>query len=274
MSTSTSLCENFYTINWTAMGTATEYASWYVKLVQVRILKNPEIRLIDFGSTTFDHEHHSSIVQTRHYRAPEVFCLWNVGFFEYSRFQVILELGWDQSCDVWSVGCIIFELAMVGTFYLLKHHNPWADRSWYYLDSKYHSEKSWSWLVLNNSHSEIIHLILHTQGFMLFDTHSSVEHLAMMEVVKLSWISLKSKTQLWLQRVLGPLPVKMVERSKLKYFSKVRSAIIREVDSSRTKCFDYPLIYIPWLVSIWISSFRASLSGMRTVAQVVMFGGR
>ena len=39
---------------------------------QVRILKNPEIRLIDFGSTTFDHEHHSSIVQTRHYRAPEV----------------------------------------------------------------------------------------------------------------------------------------------------------------------------------------------------------
>jgi len=102
---------------------------------KVRILKNPEIRLIDFGSTTFDHEHHSSIVQTRHYRAPEV----------------ILELGWDQSCDVWSVGCIIFELAM---------------------------------------------------GFMLFDTHSSVEHLAMME------------------RVLGPLPVKMVERSKLKYFSK------------------------------------------------------
>ena len=39
---------------------------------KVRILKNPEIRLIDFGSTTFDHEHHSSIVQTRHYRAPEV----------------------------------------------------------------------------------------------------------------------------------------------------------------------------------------------------------
>ena len=39
---------------------------------KVRILKNPEIRLIDFGSTTFDHEHHSTIVQTRHYRAPEV----------------------------------------------------------------------------------------------------------------------------------------------------------------------------------------------------------
>jgi len=39
-------------------------------------------------------------------------------------------------------------------------------------------------------------------GFMLFDTHSSLEHLAMME------------------RVLGTLPPKMLEKSKLKYFSK------------------------------------------------------
>ena len=42
------------------------------RLGKIRVLKNPEIRLIDFGSTTFDHEHHSTIVQTRHYRAPEV----------------------------------------------------------------------------------------------------------------------------------------------------------------------------------------------------------
>ena len=61
----------------------------------LRLLRNPEIRLIDFGSATFDHEHHSTIVSTRHYRAPEV----------------ILELGWGAPCDVWSVGCIVFELA-------------------------------------------------------------------------------------------------------------------------------------------------------------------
>ncbi|CAK5078777.1 unnamed protein product [Meloidogyne enterolobii] len=52
------------------------------------------VRLIDLGSATFDHEHHSTIVSTRHYRAPEV----------------ILELGWAQPCDVWSIGCIMFEL--------------------------------------------------------------------------------------------------------------------------------------------------------------------
>ena len=52
---------------------------------------------------------------------------------------------------MWSVGCIIFELAM---------------------------------------------------GFMMFDTHSSHEHLAMME------------------RILGQIPPKMAEKTKLKYFSK------------------------------------------------------
>lgn len=57
-------------------------------------MKSTDIRLIDFGSATFDHEHHSTIVSTRHYRAPEV----------------ILELGWAQPCDVWSIGCIMFEL--------------------------------------------------------------------------------------------------------------------------------------------------------------------
>lgn len=37
-----------------------------------RKVKNAAVRLIDLGSATFDHEHHSAIVSTRHYRAPEV----------------------------------------------------------------------------------------------------------------------------------------------------------------------------------------------------------
>uniref|UniRef100_A0A224YJE0 dual-specificity kinase n=1 Tax=Rhipicephalus zambeziensis TaxID=60191 RepID=A0A224YJE0_9ACAR len=67
----------------------------------VRRVKDTSIRLIDFGSATFDEEHHSTIVSTRHYRAPEV----------------ILELGWSQSCDVWSVGCILFELYLGVTLF-------------------------------------------------------------------------------------------------------------------------------------------------------------
>lgn len=37
-----------------------------------REVKSSDMRLIDFGSATFDHEHHSTVVSTRHYRAPEV----------------------------------------------------------------------------------------------------------------------------------------------------------------------------------------------------------
>ncbi|XP_024031644.1 serine/threonine-protein kinase AFC3 isoform X1 [Morus notabilis] len=80
-------------------------SSEYVKLpgykrvsteeMQYRFLpKSSAIKLIDFGSTAFDNQNHSSIVSTRHYRAPEV----------------ILGLGWSYPCDMWSIGCILVEL--------------------------------------------------------------------------------------------------------------------------------------------------------------------
>ena len=34
--------------------------------------KSSAIKLIDFGSTTFEDQDHSYVVSTRHYRAPEV----------------------------------------------------------------------------------------------------------------------------------------------------------------------------------------------------------
>ncbi|NWI31579.1 CLK1 kinase, partial [Sula dactylatra] len=58
-----------------------------------RTLKNLDIKVVDFGSATYDDEYHSTLVSTRHYRAPEV----------------ILALGWSQPCDVWSIGCILIE---------------------------------------------------------------------------------------------------------------------------------------------------------------------
>uniref|UniRef100_A0A673MID8 dual-specificity kinase n=1 Tax=Sinocyclocheilus rhinocerous TaxID=307959 RepID=A0A673MID8_9TELE len=58
-----------------------------------RTLKRLDVKVVDFGNATYDHEHHTSVVSTRHYRAPEV----------------ILELGWNQACDVWSLGCILIE---------------------------------------------------------------------------------------------------------------------------------------------------------------------
>uniref|UniRef100_A0A1A8D1W3 dual-specificity kinase n=1 Tax=Nothobranchius kadleci TaxID=1051664 RepID=A0A1A8D1W3_NOTKA len=41
------------------------------KKCKERRIKDTTVRLVDFGSATFDHEHHSAVISTRHYRAPE-----------------------------------------------------------------------------------------------------------------------------------------------------------------------------------------------------------
>jgi len=62
----------------------------------VRVIRDCSIKLIDFGSATFEQERKTRIVATRHYRPPEV----------------IMELTWSHPCDVWSIGCIMFEWYM------------------------------------------------------------------------------------------------------------------------------------------------------------------
>lgn len=52
------------------------------------------IKIIDFGSALFENMWHSHLIQTRHYRAPEV----------------VLCMRWSFPVDMWSVGCIILEL--------------------------------------------------------------------------------------------------------------------------------------------------------------------
>ncbi|CAN6623661.1 dual specificity protein kinase Kns1p [Trichomonascus vanleenenianus] len=59
-----------------------------------KVLRNTSIHLIDFGSAIFNDEHHSGVVSTRHYRAPEI----------------VLGVGWSFPCDIWSLGCILVEL--------------------------------------------------------------------------------------------------------------------------------------------------------------------
>lgn len=112
---------------------------------QKHILKNPDIRLIDFGSATFSNEFHSSVVSTRHYRAPEIILgeLWRGVVRQVERTLTTQSLpftprvppaglGWSFPCDMFSVGCILVEFFT---------------------------------------------------GDALFQTHDNLEHLAMMEVV-------------------------------------------------------------------------------------------
>eukprot|EP00697_Spironema_sp_BW2_P016510 gnl/Spiro4/7771_TR4089_c0_g2_i1.p1 gnl/Spiro4/7771_TR4089_c0_g2~~gnl/Spiro4/7771_TR4089_c0_g2_i1.p1 ORF type:complete len:397 (+),score=73.04 gnl/Spiro4/7771_TR4089_c0_g2_i1:287-1477(+) len=59
-----------------------------------KVPASTDIKLIDFGSATYNSHHHTHVVSTRHYRAPEV----------------ILGLGWTYPCDSYSVGCILVEM--------------------------------------------------------------------------------------------------------------------------------------------------------------------
>lgn len=61
----------------------------------IRIVNRTDIRLIDFGCAVGDEVPHSFTVSNRYYRAPEV----------------ILNFNWSHPVDVWSIGCILFELS-------------------------------------------------------------------------------------------------------------------------------------------------------------------
>jgi len=61
---------------------------------RLRVPLSTDIKLIDFGSATFEHRYHTTVVSTRHYRAPEV----------------IMGMGWSYPCDIWSIACILIQL--------------------------------------------------------------------------------------------------------------------------------------------------------------------
>lgn len=60
-----------------------------------QVMRAPDIRIVDFGNACWTNKHFTDDIQTTQYRAPEV----------------IIRTGYGTPCDVWSVACILFELA-------------------------------------------------------------------------------------------------------------------------------------------------------------------
>jgi len=52
------------------------------------------VKIADLGNACWTHHHFTSLIQTRQYRSPEV----------------IVGLGYASSADVWSLGCMLYEL--------------------------------------------------------------------------------------------------------------------------------------------------------------------
>lgn len=69
------------------------------------------IKIVDYGNACWEHKHFTDDIQTRQYRAPEV----------------ILGAGYNQRADIWSLACLIFELA-TGDFLYDPHSGKDYDR--------------------------------------------------------------------------------------------------------------------------------------------------
>ncbi|KAK2949131.1 putative serine/threonine protein kinase [Blattamonas nauphoetae] len=105
------------------------YARTKLGAASIFVPLEPQLKIIDFGSATYEHKHHSSVICTRPYRPPEV----------------ILGFHWSYPADIWSAGCILVELF---------------------------------------------------NGQTLFQTHDSLEHIALME------------------RILGPFPLSFAGKTR------------------------------------------------------------
>ncbi|KAL5183667.1 Serine/threonine-protein kinase AFC2 [Glycine soja] len=105
-----------------------------------RVPKSSAIKVIDFGSTTYEREDQNYIVSTRLLKLSlvyntyckccgknaclTVFCMLTHDNHEKGYMQAkvdfgndVLGLGWSYPCDIWSVGCILVELCTGGALF-------------------------------------------------------------------------------------------------------------------------------------------------------------
>merc|ERR1719412_2402154 len=72
---------------------AAGYKEKEIQMLNVEVPTDARLKVIDFGSALFENRWHNHLVQTRHYRAPEV----------------VLGMRWSFPIDIWSIGCIMLE---------------------------------------------------------------------------------------------------------------------------------------------------------------------
>lgn len=75
-----------------------------------KLTQYPKVKVADLGNACWTFKHFTDDIQTRQYRAPEV----------------ILGLKWNYTVDIWSMACMVFELATGDLLFEPKsggHHN-------------------------------------------------------------------------------------------------------------------------------------------------------
>lgn len=156
-----------------------------------RRINDTTVRLVDFGSATFDHEHHSAVISTRHYRAPEVIlgkrCWFKPG--SNQDLSVLFSSVWSfgplmLSCRVglesplWCVEYWLHPVWILWRLYTVPGH---VCVYTYIITACVKVGWTWIYWLLQYIYSQ---------------THDNKEHLAMME------------------RIQGPVPQRMIQGSR------------------------------------------------------------
>lgn len=91
--------------------TAIARASQQHDLKDINVLMSSRAVVVDLGNACWTHKHFSEDIQTRQYRAPEV----------------LIGHSYDTSADMWSLGCMVFEL-LTGDLLFDPREGPNYDR--------------------------------------------------------------------------------------------------------------------------------------------------
>ena len=113
-------------------------------------LQTKQIKIIDFGSSKYTGDKQNNFyIQSRYYRAPEI----------------VFELKYDSSIDVWSIGCIIYELLFRRPLFPCKNMNNLVyqltgllgipEGNNYLISPKF--ESYFKWDILNNKYVRKMH---------------------------------------------------------------------------------------------------------------------
>lgn len=86
------------------------------KLINDKFINECQIRLGDFGNVVYLEDELDYDIQTRYYRSPEV----------------IIGYKFNEKCDIWSIGCIIYEL-ITGEILFDPKKDKYCDRDTYHL---------------------------------------------------------------------------------------------------------------------------------------------
>ncbi|KAI5953793.1 DSK1 [Candida theae] len=96
----------------TATATATAATAVAASTTSNVTSDNISIKIADLGNATYTNEHFTNQIQTRQYRSPEI---------------ILKYKSWGSSTDLWSIGCIIFEL-ITGDFLFDPHDGKYFDK--------------------------------------------------------------------------------------------------------------------------------------------------